>query len=488
MDALNLALLFTGVLVFASVLAGLFSARAGLSFLVVFLVAGMLAGEDGPGGIAFDDARLAMWVGSAALAVILLDGGLRTHYATFRTGLKPAAWLATIGVIVSAAITGAAAALLLGLDWSLGLLMGAIVGSTDAAAVFALLKSSGLRITERLAATLEIESGVNDPMAIFLVMALIAWIMAPESTTLSGTAIMFAQQALIGGVGGVAAGLGVATLLGRLSLPAEQGGLAALLLLASGLAVFGGTGWIGGSGFLAVYLFGLTVAHREPLLVERSLSAMDGFAWLAQAGMFLLLGLLITPSDLLDVLLPSLGVAAVLMFLARPLAVWICLAPLGFSRGEIGFLSWVGLRGAVPIVLGVFPLMAGVPSAGALFDVAFVVVLASLVMQGATLLPAARFFGVNLPDQADEQGQRQVFGDFALDPSASVADLCAFYGLAVPDSAAPLADWLEQELKRPPVVGDGVDWAGAHFSVRGMDGPRITKVGLSLPPPADTVP
>jgi potassium/hydrogen antiporter len=487
-DALNLALLVTGVLVFASVLAGLFSARAGLSFLVVFLVAGMLAGEDGPGGIAFNDFRLSMWVGSAALAVILLDGGLRTHYATFRTGLKPAAWLATVGVVVSAGITGAAAAWLLDIPWMLGLLMGAIVGSTDAAAVFALMRSTGLRINERLAATLEIESGMNDPMAIFLVLALIAWITAPESTTLAGTAWLFTQQAALGGVGGVAAGLGIAALLQRLSLPAEQGGLAALLLLAAGLAVFGGVGWIGGSGFLAVYLFGVTIAHRQPVVVELSLSAMDGFAWLAQAGMFLLLGLLVTPSHLVQYLLPALGVAAVLMFVARPLAVWACLAPMGFSRGEIGYLSWVGLRGAVPIVLAVFPLMAGVPEARAMFDVAFVVVLASLVMQGATLAPAAGFFGVNLPDEADERGQRQVFGDFALDPAAGIADLCGFYGLAVPEGGGTLADWLERELRRPPVAGDGVDWSGAHFAVRGMDGARITAVGLSLPMPDEPGP
>jgi cell volume regulation protein A len=482
MDALNLGLLVTGTLVFASVLAGLFSVRAGLSFLLVFLVAGMLAGEDGPGGIAFDDARLAMWVGSAALAVILLDGGLRTQFTTFRTGLKPAAWLATVGVMLTAGITGAAASVLLDLPWSLGLLFGAIVGSTDAAAVFALMKSSGLRITERLAATLEIESGINDPMAVFLVLALIAWILQPEATTLAATLGLFAQQAVIGLAGGVVGGLGVASLLGRLSLPIEQGGLAALLLLASGLAVFGGVGWLGGSGFLAVYLFGLVVAHRNPTLVERSLPAMDGFAWLVQAGMFLLLGLLVTPSHLLQYLLPALGVAAVLMLVARPLAVWVCLAPLGFSRGEIGYLSWVGLRGAVPIVLAVFPLMAGVPQARAMFDVAFVVVLASLLLQGATLVPAARFFGVNLPDQADEQGQRQVFGDFALDPAAPIADLCAFYGLERPDTEATLAQWVEAELRRPPVVGDGIDWSGAHFSVRAMDGARIVAVGLSLPP------
>lgn len=480
MDPLNLALLAIGSLVFASVLAGLYSARAGLSFLVVFLVMGMLAGEDGPGGIAFDDFQLAMWVGSAALAVILLDGGLRTPLTTFRTGLKPAAWLATAGVVLTAGITGGAAMWLLELDWKLGLLVGAIVGSTDAAAVFALMKSSGLRINERLAATLEIESGMNDPMAIFLVLALVSAITEPAAASLGGFARLFAEQALIGGIGGLVAGFALAALLHRLPLSDNQGGLVALLLMACGLAVFGGIGWVGGSGFLAVYLFGLVVAHRASGAVATAMSAMDGFAWLAQAGLFLLLGLLVTPSLLPQVALPALGVAAVLMFIARPLAVWLCLKPLGFGRGEIGFVSWVGLRGAVPIVLAVFPLMAGVPQARAMFDVAFMVVLASLLLQGATLVPAARWFGVNLPDEADEQARRVVFGDFALDPSAAVADVCAFYGLQVPDSASSVAGWIEAELARPPVVGDGIDWGGAHFGVRAMDGARITSVGLIL--------
>ena len=216
------------------------------------------------------------------------------------------------------------------------------------------------------------------------------------------------------------------------------------------------------------------------------MSAMDGFAWLAQAGMFLLLGLLVTPSLLPAVALPALGVVLVLTFIARPLAVWLCLAPLGFSRGEIGFVAWVGLRGAVPIVLAVFPLMAGVPEARAMFDVAFMVVLASLLLQGATMAPAARWFGVNLPDEADEMARRVVFGDFALDPTASAADVCAFYGLQVPDTSASVASWIEAELARPPVAGDGIDWSGAHFAVRAMDGARVTSVGLILSMPEET--
>ena len=480
MELINFFLLVAGSLVFSSVVAGLFSARAGLSFLLVFLIVGMLAGEDGPGGFAFDNVQLSLWIGSAALGVILLDGGLRTRLSTFRTGLRPASWLATLGVIVTAGITGLAASWLLDLPLAAGLLVGSIVGSTDAAAVFALLKSSGLRVSERLSSTLEIESGLNDPMAVFLVLTLCTALTQPEGLGAGEVARMFMQQALVGALGGLVGGLAIGTLLHRMPLGGTADGLTGLLLLSSGIAVFGGAGWLGGSGFLAVYLFGLIVAHRAPEVVGRALASMDGYAWLAQALLFLLLGLLVTPRLLLDTLLPALGVALVLMLVARPLAVAIFLVPLRFTRGEIGFISWVGLRGAVPVVLALFPLLSGVPKARELFEVAFVVVLVSLVLQGATLVRAARLFGVNLPDVEDEPAARRIFGDFVLDGSAPVRELCAFYGLALPDHDGTLAQWIEQQLRRPPVVGDGLDWSGAHFSVRQMDGARVLRVGLSL--------
>lgn len=486
MDVVYLTLFAAGTLIFASVLAGLFSARVGFSFLLVFLVAGMLAGEDGPGGVAFGDFRLMFWVGNAALAVILLDGGLRTVLGTFRTGLQPAALLATVGVVVTAAVTGAAATWLLDIDWRLGLLAGAIVGSTDAAAVFSLMRTAALRLNERMAATLEIESGLNDPMAVFLTLMLIAWITAPGGSGAAELALLFVQQAGWGLAVGLAGGWVLAEGLRRLPLARDQEAVAALLLLSSGVAVFAGAAAIGGSGFLAVYLYGLVLRHHAETIVVNALAAMDGYAWLAQAAMFLLLGLLVTPTRLVVNLWPALAVAAVLMLVARPLAVALCLAPLRFARGEIAFVSWVGLRGAVPIVLAVFPVVAGVPYARLLFDVAFVVVLASLVLQGTTMRWAAQRFGVNLPDVADEPAHRAVFGDFVLDGGTPLADLCAFYGLPVPEEGPrDLAAWLAWRLGRPPVVGDTTEWAGAQFSVRLLDGGRITRVGLRLGAPAD---
>jgi len=482
MELLNPSFLIAGLLVFCSAVAGLFSSRAGFSFLLVFLLAGMLAGEDGPGGIAFADFELSFWVGNAALAVILLDGGLRTRFATFRTGLKPAFGLALFGVLISAAITGVAATLLLGVPWQLGLLLGAIVGSTDAAAVFSLIKSSGVRLSERLSATLEIESGLNDPMAVFLTLALIAVALTPAAGSAAALSIMFLQQVIWGALFGCLGGLGTAALLRRLPLAAEQGGLTALVLVAAGFAVFGAAGALGGSGFLAIYLFGLLVAHRAGAVVASALPAMDGYAWLAQAGMFLLLGLLVTPSALLPVLPAALGISAALMLLARPLAVALCLAPLHFTAREMAYVSWVGLRGAVPIVLALFPVMAGVPGARQLLDVAYVVVLASLLLQGTTIGSSARRLGVSLPEVEDEPATRRAFGDFEFDAHAEAAALCGFYGLPEPPPGVPvtLGGWLAQAIDRPPVVGDHVVHGGAEFSVRAMEGPRITRVGLKL--------
>lgn len=477
-DFVYLALCGAGTLVFASVVAGLYSTRAGLSFLLVFLVAGMLVGEDGLGGLAFDDHRLVFWVGNAALAVILLDGGLQTTLGTFRTGLKPALALATAGVVVTAALTGAAATWLLGVDWRLGLLAGAVVGSTDAAAVFSLMRSAGLRLSERLASTLEIESGLNDPMAVVLTLLLIGLVESALSTSPWAMLVLQAGLGLAGGVGG---GFALAALLRRLPLVGTQRGLAALLLASAGLALFAGTAALGGSGFLAVYLLGVIVRARAERRVTAALSAMDGYAWLAQASMFLLLGLLVTPSRLGPVLVPALGVAAVLMFVARPLAVALCLAPLHFTRREIVFVSWVGLRGAVPIVLAVFPIIAGVPGAIRLLDLAFVVVLASLLLQGSTLGWAAARLGVNLPDKDDEPAQRAAYGDFAIDPQAPADAVFDFYGLPPPEPPGlNVGAWFEARLQRPPVVGDAVEHGGARFAVRTMQAGRISTIGLQI--------
>ena len=485
LDFLALPLLTASALLLLSLVAGLFSARLGFSFLLVFLVAGMLLGENGPGGVVFEDFRLAFWVGNVALAVILLDGGLRTRYATFRTGLRPSLLLATAGVAVSAALTGLGAWLLLDLDWRLALLLGAIVGSTDAAAVFSLLQTSGVRLNERVASTLEIESGLNDPMAVFLTLALIGLAMAPDTgaarlgwAPLLALVQQFGWGLVLGGGLGWALADGL-RLLARLTRPGS--GVRALLLLSAGMAVFALTTWVGGSGFLAVYIFGLVVGNRARGSVAPALQAMDGYAWMAQAGMFLLLGLLVTPTEALRTLLPALGVAAVLMLVARPLAVWLCLLPFRFPPREVAFIAWVGLRGAVPIVLAVFPVMAGVDGAKTFFNVAFVVVLASLLLQGATLPWAARRTGVALPDRDDPVAARQVYGDFEVPANTPMAALCRFYGWPpVEDEQLTVGEWFGRTCEHAPVEGDQRRWGPAELSVRRVQGGTIERIGIRL--------
>lgn len=393
MSTLSILLIGASLLLISIVLTPL-STRIGLPVLLLFFGVGMLAGENGLGGIQFHDFNTAFLVGNLALAVILLDGGMRTRAETFRVGLKPATALATIGVLVSAGVTGWAAIYLLKLPPLHGLLMGTIVASTDAAAVFSLLQGRDLHLNERVSATLEIESGSNDPMAIFLTILLLEMI-EHHTTTLSWDALLlFVRQFGIGALGGLAGGYVLNALIRKLDLAI---GLYSLLVATGGLLVFSLVGLVEGSGFLAIYLVGVQLGNSRTPLLTTILQVHDGLAWLAQLGLFLILGLLVTPAQMLPLALPSLGIAAVLMFVARPLAVALSLFPLGIRGRELTFISWVGLRGAVPIVLALFPIMAQIPEAKLLFNVTCVVVLVSLLVQGTTLARAARWLKLEVP-------------------------------------------------------------------------------------------
>nr|WP_207123873.1 potassium/proton antiporter [Halorhodospira abdelmalekii] len=399
----NQLILFGAGLLLISIIASVVSDRLGAPLLLIFLSIGMLLGEDGLFGIAFDDVQAAHLIGSVALAVILFDGGLRTQLSTFRVALKPALALATVGVAVTAGLTAAAAYWLFDLNWTQALLIGAIVSSTDAAAVFSLLHSRGLELKQRVAATLEIESGSNDPMAILLTILLVELlIQQPDSLALAAT-VEFVQQMGLGAVFGIAGGILLAATINRINLTP---GLYPLLALGGALAIFGGTAVLGGSGFLAAYLAGLVLGNRKLQASQNIRRFHDGFAWLAQITMFVVLGLLVTPSELLPIAIPALLTAAALTLVARPLAVLLCLAPFRFPWREQAFISWVGLRGAVPIILGLFPLLAGIEGAELFFNVAFFVVLISLIIQGWTIAPAARWLGLEVPpDSAAAQRQ-----------------------------------------------------------------------------------
>ena len=381
MSFANHIIFFGAALLLISIVASAFSARVGAPLLLVFLVIGMLAGEDGPGNIAFDDFRLANLLGSLALAIILFDGGLRTRAELFRVGLRPALSLATVGVLITGALLGLFAAWVLRIDWMQGLLIGAIVASTDAAAVFSLLHAHGISLKQRVSATLEIESGSNDPMAVFLTVALVELLASgrPLDWTLLES---FALQMGLGAVGGWVGGQALAWLLNRLSLPPA---LYPLLAAGGGVFIFGAVALADGSGFLAIYLAGVVIGNRKVQGEENILRVHDGLAWLSQIGMFLMLGLLATPVELVPTAAPGLLIALFLIFVARPLAVFVSLIPFHFPWQERLFISWVGLRGAVPIILATFPLLAGLPRATLFFHVAFVVVLVSLMVQGWTI-------------------------------------------------------------------------------------------------------
>ncbi len=398
MTSVYIFFLLAGLLLFVSVLANTLSARLGLPLLLLFLVVGMLAGEDGPGGIRFDDFLVASFVGHLALAIILLDGGLRTRIETFRVALGPAAVLASWGVVATVGLLGLFVTWLLDLDWRFGMLFAAAVGSTDAAAVFSLLRNGGVRLNERVRATLEIESGANDPMAILLVTVLVEAILMPDTVGPARLAWLLAAQLLVGAVAGVLGGRLLGRLMTRMQLPE---GLYALLIVSGGLVVFAAANLLQGSGFLAVYLAGLLVGNRRCRATEHVLRVMDGLAWLAQATLFLVLGLLVTPSHLVEWLAEAVLIALFLMLVARPAAVVLGLLPFRYSLRDMAFISWVGLRGAVPIVLAIVPLMMGVPDSRVVFDITFAVVLVSLLVQGATVPVAARVFGVKVPPLAE---------------------------------------------------------------------------------------
>lgn len=393
LDTVSLTILLGALIVLAGVLSSLIALRFGAPLLLIFLLLGLLFGEAGPIGLQFDDVKVAYTVGAIALGIILFDGGLRTRLQTFRNVIGPAGLLATVGVVITAALVAPVASYMLNVGWPEGMLVGTIIASTDAAAVFFLLHARGLRLRPRVGATLEVESGTNDPLSIFLTITLIEMVMLGNQST-STIVTGLALKAAVGTFVGWAGGLCCVYVLNRLELPQ---GLHAPFVAASAVAVFACAEVAHGSGYLAAYLAGLVVGNRQTRAHNTVIVFMDAVTWLAQIAMFVILGLLAWPARLPATLVAALVIAAALMFVARPAAVFLCLWRYRFTLRERVFISWVGLRGAFSIFLASIPLLVAMPRAYIFFDVAFVVVLVSLLVQGWTLAFAARRLGVALP-------------------------------------------------------------------------------------------
>lgn len=395
-------ILAAGVLLLLGVLASKLSDWLGVPALLLFLAVGMLAGSEGLGGIAFDSAEIAQAVGTVALVVILYSGGLDTNWSAVRPVLVPGLLLSTVGVCVTTLMLGGFAWFMLGefssfnigtagLTWLEALLLAAIVSSTDAAAVFSVFRTSPVQPLKRIRYLLEFESGSNDPMAVLLTTVILG-LMTQPSTSAGQVLTTLILQFAAGGIAGCAIGFAGAWVVNRIGLAAT--GLLPVLVLAFGLLTFGIADAIGGNGFLAVYAAGLVIGNRLKVGREVVGPFHDGLSWLMQIAMFIVLGLLVFPSGLLPVAGVAIAMALFLMFVARPVSVFLCLLPFGKPSNEIGYVSWVGLRGSVPIVLATFPASYGIAGADAVFNVVFFIVLTSVLLQGLTLVPSTRWFRV----------------------------------------------------------------------------------------------
>jgi len=381
-------------LLIVGVLTTRFSTRLGVPSLILFILVGMVMGSDVLGIVYFDNASLTQKIGVIALIIILFEGGLQTNWKDVRPVIVPSLSLATIGVLITSGIIAAAAKIILGLDWLESILFGAIVGSTDAAAVFAVLK--GHNISPKLGSTLEAESGSNDPMAVFLTVAMIELITIPDTSILSLIGDFFLQMGL---------GLLLGLIFGKIAVKAlnsinlDSSGLYPVFATAFALLTYGITAYINGSGLLAVYIAAIIIGNAEIAYRHSIFRFSEGFAWMMQILMFVILGLLVFPSELFTsaILIQGILVSLILILVARPVAVFISTINMKYSQKERIFLSWAGLKGAVPIILATFPLLAGIEDSHQIFNVVFFVVLTSALIQGATIPMLANKLGLNGP-------------------------------------------------------------------------------------------
>ncbi len=469
----GMLLLVVGAILAASVAIGLGASRLGVPALVAFLVLGMLLGSDGPGQIDFDNAKLAREVGIVCLVAILYEGGLSTSWRRMRHVAVPAALLGTVGVLVTAVLTGIAAHWLFDLPWPEAALLGGVVASTDAAAVFATLRHTQVR--RRLARTLEGETGLNDPMAIALTLGLIHWIEDP-TFRVDDLFLLIVRQLGIGLVVGLTLGFVAARVFAK--LPRSVGGFAPVASLSAAALAFGTADVVGGSGFLAVYLVGLAVGSTPSRYRGQLVGFHEDLAFLAQVTMFVVLGLLVFPAQLPPVMLAGLALAALLVVVIRPLAVLVSTAFSPFTGRERAFLGWAGLRGAVPIVLGTFVLSAKLPQGETIFNAVFFVVLVSALVQGPTLERVARGLGLMEPPPPTVEQPLQVAAAAPIDlVEFDVSSDDAINGSAVRELGLPrnaLVAVIARGKESIPPRGSTVVQAGDRLYVLASESEQAT--------------
>ncbi len=468
------ALLAIGALLGTGVLLSRLLHRTGVFTGLLFLAVGILAGNQGPGAIAFDDYQLTFQIGTASLVLILFDGGLNTRMDVVRRAIAPAAVMATAGVLITAGLT-ALACRLAGLSWWTAFVLGAVVSSTDAAAVFSVLRSSGLRVRERLGALLELESGLNDPIAFILTVSLTEAMLARR---LPGYQLLIhgVLQLVLGMAWGIAFGA-----LGRLVfkyLRLHVAGLYPLIAVAMAFVSYGMPTITFGSGLVSVYVAAVIIGNGTIRYRAGLLHVQDSLAWFAQSAMFLVLGLLVDPSRLLPAASAGVGIALVLAFIARPAATLLCLLPFRFSLREIGYIGWVGMRGAVPIIFATYPVLVGANMGRSIFDIVFFVVLVNAIVPGITVRFATNHLGVmaNTPPEpplALDITTTRLFKEeiltFFIDPRLVVCD-ARIADIPFPNHAAVSLIIREDELIVPK--GDISLRAGDYIFVLCKPGDR----------------
>jgi len=436
----SIVLAIVGALLLGGALFSRATELAGVPVLLAFLGLGMLAGSEGIGRIAFEDYHLAYRLGTIALVFILFDGGFNTAVSQVRRIAGPAAMLGTVGVIGTAALVAVGAHLLIHMDWEEAMLLGAIVSSTDAAAVFAVLRGRGIHLKEHVGATLEVESGANDPMAVILTTLVTRHMVATQPPSIWLAALSVVMEIVIGGAIGLAIGYGGRTLLARSRL--SSNGLYAVVLIGLACLSFAVPALVHGSGFLSVYVSGIVLGNGKLPLKRGLVRVHDALAWLGQVMMFVTMGLLVFPSRLLQVAGPGLLVAAFLTIVARPLVVWLSLLPFRIFRPrEVAYIGWVGLRGAIPIILATFPVLAGARGAERIFDLVFFVVVMSAILPGATVGPLARRLRLVSDEPPPPQAVLEIDSRQPLN-----GDLISFYV----DEALPVAGERLANVPFPP--------------------------------------